>query len=281
MPRNPSYSTSSTTTGFPRFWGAVRALILISAAIYVTIVLLWASHQSWAGAILAVGGLSPDAVRHGWVWQLVTYGFVQLDPWNFLMTMLGVYFLGSAVQARIGSRAFVELYLFSLFGAALVGCLLAWTHYIGSGSVLGAGAAVNAILMVFYMLNRDAPIMLLFVPIPIPVKYIVIFTAAVEGAYFLIYHFALFFLVLLLGLGMGFIWYRFLWRYSFAGVFQQQVLSIRNSYYRWKRERAKKKFKVYMRKHDQDPKQYFDEYGNFRPPDEQDKKDRGPGGWVN
>jgi hypothetical protein len=36
-----------------------------------------------------------------------------------------------------------------------------------------------------------------------------------------------------------------------------------------------------MRKHNEDPKQYFDEYGNFRPPDESDKKDRGPGGWVN
>jgi hypothetical protein len=37
-----------------------------------------------------------------------------------------------------------------------------------------------------------------------------------------------------------------------------------------------------MRKHQHDPKQYFDEYGNFRPPedgDKGDKKDRG--GWVN
>ncbi len=255
-------------------------MILISTAIYIGIVLLWAFRQPWAAEILAWGGLSPEAVRHGWVWQLVTYGFVQIDPWNFLMTMLGVFFLGSAVEVRIGSRAFVELYLFSIFGAGLLGCFLAWTGYIG-GPAFGAGAAVNAILMVFFLLNRDAPIMLLFVPIPIPVKYIVIFTAAVEAAYFLIYHFPLLFLVLLLGLVMGFVWYRFLWRHSVAGVFQVQIAGIRNGYYRWKRERAKKKFQVYMRKHDQDPKQYFDEYGNFRPPDEQDKKDRGPGGWVN
>jgi len=255
-------------------------LILISAAIYIVIVLLWAARQPVAASILSKTALSPEMVRQGWVWQLLTYGFVQLDPWNFLITMLGVFFLGSAVQSRIGSRAFVELYLFSLVGAGLLGCLLAWIAHF-PGGVLGAGAAVNAILMVFYLLNRDAPIMLLFIPIPIPVKFIVIFTAAVEGAYFLVYHFPLSFLVLLLGLVMGFVWYKFLWRYSFAGVFQQQVFSLRNSYYRWKRERAKKKFQVYMRKHDQDPKQYFDEYGNFRPPDEQNKKDRGPGGWVN
>ncbi len=272
---------SSATIGFPRFRGAVRTLILISTAIYIAIVLLWAFQQPWARTILDWGGLSPGAVRHWWIWQLVTYGFVELDPWNFLMVMLGVYFLGSAVEDRIGSRAFVELYVFSLAGAGLVGCLLAWTGHVGAGGALGAGAAVNAILMVFYMLNRDAPIMLLFVPIPIPVKYIVIFTAAVEGAYFLVYHFALFYLVLLLGLGMGFVWYSFLWRRSIAGVFQGRISSIRNGYYRWKRERAKRKFQVYMRKHSQDPKQYFDQYGNFRPPEEQDKKDRGPGGWVN
>jgi membrane associated rhomboid family serine protease len=278
MPRNSSYSTS---IGFPRFWGSVRTLILISTAIYIMIVLLWALQQPWAATVLETGGLSPQMVRHGSIWQLVTYGFVQLDPWNFLMSMLGVFFLGSAIQSRIGSRAFVELYFTSLLGAGLVGCFLAWTGYVGGGVALGAGAAVNAILMVFYLLNRDAPIMLLFVPIPIPVKYIVIFTAAVEGAYFLVYRFALFYLVLLLGLGMGFVWYSVLWRHSVVGLFQEQVAFVRNGYYRWKRERAKKKFQVYMRKHNQDPKQYFDEYGNFRPPDEGEKKDRGKGGWVN
>jgi hypothetical protein len=36
-----------------------------------------------------------------------------------------------------------------------------------------------------------------------------------------------------------------------------------------------------MRKHENDPKQYFDEYGNYKPPSEKDKSDRGPGGWVN
>jgi len=45
------------------------------------------------------------------------------------------------------------------------------------------------------------------------VKYLVIFSAAVEaGAYFLIYHFALFYLVLLLGLAAGYLWYRFAWK---------------------------------------------------------------------
>jgi membrane associated rhomboid family serine protease len=256
--------------------------VLLSAAIYIVIVLLWAFAQPLAAKILVIGGLVPELITRGWVWQFVTYGFVQLDPWNFFMTMLGVYFLGSAVQERIGSRAFLELYLSSLIGAGILGYLCSLTGFIGQGQALGAGAAANAILMVFYMLFREAPIMLFPLPIPIPVKYIVIFTAAIEGAYFLIYHFILFYLVLLLGLVTGYLWYRFLWRRaSLSAVVQDRVYGMRNSYHRWKRRRAARKFQVYMRKHQHDPKQYFDEYGNFKPPDDGDKKDGGKGGWVN
>jgi hypothetical protein len=197
--------------------------------------------------------------------------------------MLSVYFLGSAVQERIGSKAFLELYLSSLVCAGVLGFAFSLTSVIGQGAVLGAGAAANAILMVFYLLNRDAPIMLMFIPIPIPVKYIVIFAAAVQGAYFLIYHFALFYLVLLLGMASGYLWYRFAWRRaSVFGAIGNRMADLRGGYYRWKRRRAGRKFQVYMRKHNQDPKDYFDEYGNFRPPDDKDKKNGGTkGGWVN
>jgi hypothetical protein len=44
---------------------------------------------------------------------------------------------------------------------------------------------------------------------------------------------------------------------------------VRNNYYRWKRRRAARKFEVYMRKHDRS--QYFDEYGNFKPPEDREK----------
>jgi hypothetical protein len=138
--------------------------------------------------------------------------------------------------------------------------------------------------MVFYMLNRDSPIMLMFIPIPIPVKYLVILIGAVEAAYFLKYHFILYYLVLLLGLASGYLWYRFAWkRASVFGTFGSRIEDIRNNYHRWKRRRAGRKFQVYMKKHNQDSSDYFDEYGNFRPPDDKDKKNGGNtgGGWVN
>ena len=58
--------------------------------------------------------LAPEAIRHGWVWQFLTYGFLHFEPLGFLFSMLGIYFIGSAVEAQTGPRRFVELYLFSL-----------------------------------------------------------------------------------------------------------------------------------------------------------------------
>jgi membrane associated rhomboid family serine protease len=274
---------SSVAVGLPPFRGSLRNLIIVSTVIYIVLVLLQAFHIDLAAKVYALGILTPEGVRHGWIWQFLTYGFIDDDPRSFVFTMLSIYFIGSAVQQRIGSRSFLELYLGSLICSGLIGFGLSLTGVIGQGGVLGAGAAANAVLMVFYLLNRDAPIMLMFIPIPIPVKYIVILIGAVEGAYFFKTHFILYYLVLLLGLFSGFLWHQVMWQratvFRGAGL---KMAGLRDNYYRWKRRRAGRKFQVYMKKHGQDPKDYFDEYGNFRPPDEKDKKNGGSkGGWVN
>jgi membrane associated rhomboid family serine protease len=279
MPRN-----TSATMGFPRFRGAVRTLVLINAAVFIVLLLLMSFARDQAQWILARGLLSPEAIKHGWIWQFFTYGFLHFEPLNFLFSMLGIYFIGSAVEAQTGPKRFVELYLVSLVGAGLFGFVLSLTGVVAQGAAVGSGPAANALLMVFYLLYSDARVMPMFIPIPIPIKYIVIFTAAVEGAYLLLSHFSLFYMVQLLGMGTGYLWYRFMWRrLNIFGYFGEQAASFQNSYHRWKRRRAGKKFQVYMKKHNQDAKDYFDEYGNFRPPDDKDKKNGGStgGGWVN
>jgi hypothetical protein len=63
--------------------------------------------------------------------------------------------------------------------------------------------------------------------------------------------------------------------------FAERYYGARNSYYRWKRRRAAKKFEVYMSKHDRQV--HFDEHGNYIPPDDDPRKGNGGGksGWVN
>ena len=272
MARNSSFEM-----GLPPFRGAVRQIILASLAIYVLLLLSRGFAPNLANQIYVIGMLSPATVRAGWIWQLVTYAFIHADPLNFVLGMLGVYFLGAAVEDRIGSMAFYGLYLGSTVIAGIAGTLLSFSPIPHAGVAYSAGAAADAILMVFYLQNRGAPIMMFPLPIQIPVGYIVIFSGAIETAYLFYYGFPMFYWVLLFGLGAGYVWYTiFLKRRTSLGI-SERVYGLKNSYYRWKRRRAAKKFQVYMRKHDRNV--YFDEYGNYKPPD--DKRDDGRGGWVN
>ena len=271
-PRNSSFEM-----GLPPFRGAVRQIIIASLSIYVLLLLFRGFEPNLANEIYAIAMLDPAAVRAGWVWQLLTYGFIHADPLNFVLSMLGVYFLGAAVEERTGRWAFYGLYLGSTVIAGIAGTLLSLTPIPHAGAAYSAAAAADAILMVFYLQNRGAPIMMFPLPIQIPVGYIVIFSGAIETAYLFYYGFPLFYWVLLFGLGAGYFWYiAFLRRGASVGL-SERVYGLKNAYYRWKRRRAARKFQVYMRKHDRNV--YFDEYGNYKPPD--DKRDDGRGGWVN
>jgi membrane associated rhomboid family serine protease len=276
MARNSSFEM-----GLPPFRGAVREIILASTAIYVVILLLMAFAEPTGQLVRALGVLTPDGIRHGWLWQFVTYAFMYVDPRDFVLSLVGVYFLGSAVEERIGHGRFYGLFFGSLIFSAVAGFGLSLTHVIAQGPAYGSGAAANAILMIFYLMNRGTNIMLFPIPIQIPAKWIVLGIAGIEIAYLLLNHFALYYFVVLLGLGAGYLWHvAFLSRRSTVGV-SEWMYGLRNNYYRWKRRRAAKKFEVYMRQHDRDI--HFDEHGNYIPPDEDSKKGNGGGksGWVN
>jgi hypothetical protein len=95
----------------------------------------------------------------------------------------------------------------------------------------------------------------------------------------LLSHFALLYCVLLLGLGAGYVWYSlFLTRRSTLQL-SERYFALRNSYYRWKRRRAARKFEVYMRDHNRTVT--FDEHGNYIPPEEDKKNGGSKSGWVN
>jgi membrane associated rhomboid family serine protease len=272
MPRNTSFEM-----GLPPFRGAVKQIILASTAIYIVLLLLLSFAPNVGNSVFVLGVLQPQRIHEGWLWQFVTYAFMYQDPLDFVLSLVGIYFIGGAVEDQIGWGRFYGLFFGSVIFAGVVGYGLSLTGVIAQGAAMGSGAAADAILMVFYLFNRNAPIMLFPIPIQIPVKWIVVGIAALEIAYLLLYHFALQFCVILLGLLGGYVWFAIFARRRVSPGLSERLYGMRNAYYRWKRRRAARKFQVYMRKHDRNV--YFDEYGNYKPPD--DKRDDGRGGWVN
>ncbi len=274
MPRN-----TSAEFGLPPFRGAVREIIIACVAIYVFILVSATFAPRIGQAIVELGMLDPARVRAGWIWQFVTYPFIAEDPWRFAVSLAGIYFLGSTVEERIGHGRFWAFFFGTAVLSGVAGFALSLTGVISQGPALTVGAVSNAILMVFYLFNRDAPIMAFFV-LRVPVKWLVLFFAALETAYLLLSHFALFYFVLLLGLGAGYAWYSlFLTRRAASLGLSERFYGLRNGYYRWKRRRAARKFEVYMRKHDRTVT--FDEHGNYIPPEDDKKNGGSKSGWVN
>jgi membrane associated rhomboid family serine protease len=265
----------------PPFRGAVRQIIIASATIYVVILLLMSFAPAAGSMVLALGILDPAHIRQGWLWQFVSYAFMYVDPLEFVLSLLGIYFLGSAVQERVGRAAFYGLFFSSIALSGIAGFALSLTGVLARGPAWGSAAAANAILMVFYLFNRDAPLMLFPLPIQIPVKWIVLGIASLETAYLLLNHFALFYCVSLLGLGAGYVWHAAFFSKGISLRVSERFYEARNEYYRWRRRRAARKFEVYMRKHDRDV--HFDEHGNYIPPDDDPNKGNGgsKSGWVN
>jgi hypothetical protein len=188
-----------------------------------------------------------------------------------------------------GERKFYEFYFFCVVGAALTTIVVSYTHVAGvqtTTPTVGASGGIFGILMAFAMLYGEQEIWLFPIPFSIKAKYFVAGIAFITlvGAIMAArprHGESVAYVAHLGGLLFGFLYVKYLPRRGLSHSASEKYFGIRNSYYRWKRRRAAKKFEVYMREHDRDV--HFDEHGNYIPPEDQGRKENGGGksGWVN
>ena len=114
--------------------------------------------------------LSGQSFRELKVWTVISYGFLHSTAGFFHIfgNMLGLFFIGRIIEPLIGKERFLVLYL---GGALLGGLVYLFFHFGDSGPVVGASAAVMAILAFFCLLYPERPItLLLFFILPVTVK---------------------------------------------------------------------------------------------------------------
>ncbi len=284
------YRGRTLSLSLPPFTRAVKWLVITNAAVYLLLVLLKAVVPGLGSDLTLFLALIPAAVMHGWIFQLVTYSFVHHDVLHILFNMLGLWMFGAQLESDWGYKRFLEFYFFCVIGAALTTIAVSYTGLGGvvpSTPTVGASGGVLGILMAFGMLYGNQEIMLFPIPISIRAKYFVAgvaFITVVEAisasgagrgsnvAY--IAHLG--------GLLFGFLYVKFVPKRGLAFGTTERYFGVRNSYYRWKRRRAARKFEVFMRKQNRTMSGTFDENGNYIPPDDVDKKNGGSkSGWVN
>ncbi len=110
--------------------------------------------------------LSPSALTHGYIWQLLTFQFCHYSAasndiglLHLLGNCLGLFWLGRVLEADLGLRKFLALYLGSGILGGLLQALLgvALPRQFGVPT-LGASAGVAGLLAVFCLRNPMAPI---------------------------------------------------------------------------------------------------------------------------
>jgi membrane associated rhomboid family serine protease len=275
----------------PPFQGWVRRLVLACAGVFLLQTLLGHYGKTFEDTFEAYAGLVPGLVLRGRIWQLVSYSFLHGGWGHIFWNMLTLWMVGSIEEMEWGSRRFIELYFFSVIGGALTTIVTAYLHVFGSApSVLtiGASAGTMGLLMALAVLDGDRmfTILLFFViPITLKVKYlvgIIVFTVVIatlgaSNGVANVAHVG--------GLLFGFLWATFIPRRGLGFEASEAYYGAHNAWHRWKRQRAARKFEVYMRKSEREVPR-FDDKGNYIPPDDPGPRkpngDSGSGSkWVN
>lgn len=169
--QNQSF-TSSARRGFNNLPDAIRVIIAVNVIVFLLQVI---------GGI--IGSRPFDLFIRNWFaffpdplvtfsqpWRLVTYMFLHGGFFHLLFNMLWLWWMGRAVEERLGPRTFCAIYFGSGIGGALIDVLLA--QVFGIVYVIGASGAVFGVMVAFAMLYPRMPIMLFLLP-PIEARYVV------------------------------------------------------------------------------------------------------------
>ena len=138
--------------------GMIFLLIVINVIVFLAAKIL---PESVVNGLL----LTPQGVRSGRIYQLVTAGFLHLEFFHLFFNMWGLYLFGGLVAPHIGGRRFLWLYLIGAVSGNLLYLLLNWNAV---GGLLGASGAVFAVMVAAALFEPNRQFIIF--PLPIPMK---------------------------------------------------------------------------------------------------------------
>lgn len=164
-----------------------KNLILVNILIYIATAL---NENFMIGTF---GLFYPSSPYFHW-WQVITHMFMHGGFWHIFFNMYTLFIFGVVVERIIGSKKFALFYFVCGLGAA---ALQIGTQYIemqafisagATGSIaalkmtptVGASGAIYGVLIGYAMLFPDSKMTLLFPPITLSAKWMVIIFAAIE-----------------------------------------------------------------------------------------------------
>ncbi len=186
-----SYYYQENSGGFlSRIPTATKNLILVNVLVFVATII----NENYM--IGTFGLFYPTSPYFRW-WQVVTHMFMHGGFWHILFNMYTLFIFGVVVERIIGTKKFLLFYFVCGFGAA---ALQMGTQYIEmqaflnsaseaalkgiavlkSTPTVGASGAIYGVLIGYAMLFPQSKMTLIFPPVTLSAKWMVIIFAAIE-----------------------------------------------------------------------------------------------------
>ena len=158
-------------------------LMLVIANIVAFILHRYVLPRVFGPAIESDLALSVNGLKHGHVWQLLTFQFMHAGWIHLLLNCWAIFMFGREVEESLGRKSFLTLYFTSgiigglfqtLFGVLLGGAFAA--------SVVGASAGAFGLVAAFAVLYPERPLMLLLffiIPINMRAKFLLLFSGII------------------------------------------------------------------------------------------------------
>jgi membrane associated rhomboid family serine protease len=163
-------------------WSATLVLLIVNVVAFVGQLVV--GHFS-SFPVLAYLALSVEGLRHGFVWQLLTYQFLHGGWLHLLLNCWAIFVFGREVETMLGRKSFLTLY----FASGIIGGLVQALAGVFLGGrfaapVVGASAGAFGLVAAFATLYPERPLMLLLffvIPLSMRAKFLLLFSAIVAG----------------------------------------------------------------------------------------------------
>jgi membrane associated rhomboid family serine protease len=152
----------------PRALSVTVALLVFNVVVFFLEYIDGARSRNW---FLEYGALSLEGLRHGFVWQFITFQFLHGGLPHLVLNSIGLYFFGRPLEGELGKREFLRLYLFSGVLGGVVQALLGLVAPRFSGPMVGASAGICGLLAAFALLAPESEVYIGFI-LPVRAKYL-------------------------------------------------------------------------------------------------------------
>ena len=140
----------------------MQVVLLLNAVVYLL------SRFGLREYVLDYGAFIPSQAEQ--LWRFLSYAFVHVDFWHFLVNMLMFWMFAPDVCKELGEKNFTALYLLSAVFAGGFGLPFYFSGLMAPNPIIGASGALFGVMAAYALLFPDRIILMLFI-IPMKIKY--------------------------------------------------------------------------------------------------------------